>query len=614
MKKPTLFQERLAPCEEELRGLYTSLYGEDEQAYSYFLEMLKSSLAQRKSALRRLDEKRLANPDWCRSSEMLGMMLYPSCFAGTLNGVREKLTYLKECGINYLHLMPLLDSPPGKSDGGYAVSDFRRVRPDLGTMEDLEALADACRRRNIALCLDFVLNHTSEEHPWAKAARAGDPVARSRYFFYDNWDIPSQFERTVPQVFPTTAPGNFTYLSDCNQVVMTSFYPFQWDLNYHNPMVLNDMTENLLYLANRGMDVIRLDAVPYIWKELGTDCRNLPQVHTLVRIIRLACQVVCPGVLLLGEVVMEPAKVAPYFGTPERPECDMLYNVTTMCTTWNTVATRNVELLRHQMEQVCALPRTCLFQNYLRCHDDIGWGLDYPWLFRQDQNEIPHKKYLNDWFTGRWPGSWSRGELYNDDPRLGDARLCGTTASLCGIESALACGDAAALDRAVQCHLMLHAWMLSQSGIPVLYSGDELGRLNDYSYHDDPDKAADSRYLHRGDFQWDQAALCRDESTLPGRIFQALRRLEKIRGREQVFRADAEVTLPNSGSDSVLVLCRRYGEEELVAFFNFSECAQTVQCPMAQFTDLVSGEQTDGGEISLPGYGFLWLKGTSGNR
>ena len=611
MKKTTLFEKRLAPCEEELRGLYTSLYGDDEQAYSYFLEMLKSSLAQRKSALRRRDEKRLADPDWCRSSEMLGMMLYPSCFAGTLNGVREKLTYLKECGINYLHLMPLLDSPPGKSDGGYAVSDFRRVRPDLGTMEDLEALADACRRRNIALCLDFVLNHTSEEHPWAKAARAGDPVARSRYFFYDNWEIPSQFEQTVPQVFPTTAPGNFTYLSDCDQVVMTSFYPFQWDLNYRNPMVLNDMTENLLYLANRGMDVIRLDAVPYIWKELGTDCRNLPQVHTLVRIIRLACQVVCPGVLLLGEVVMEPAKVAPYFGTPERPECDMLYNVTTMCTTWSTVATRNVELLRHQMEQVCALPRTCLFQNYLRCHDDIGWGLDYPWLFRRDQNEIPHKKYLNDWFTGRWPGSWSRGELYNDDPRLGDARLCGTTASLCGIESALTCGDAAALDRAVQCHWMLHAWMLSQSGIPVLYSGDELGRLNDYSYHDDPDKAADSRYLHRGNFQWDQAALCRDESTLPGRIFQALRGLEKIRGKEQVFRADAEVTLPDSGSSSVLALCRRYGEEELLAFFNFSEFPQTVRCPMAWFTYLVSGEQTDGGEISLPGYGFLWLKAVS---
>ena len=608
MTDKELFEARLAPCGEELRWLYCSLYGENEEAYSYFLGMLERSLSQRKADLRQLDGKRLADPDWCRSSGMLGMMLYPSCFAGTLNGVREKLPYLEECGVNYLHLMPLLDSPDGKSDGGYAVSDFRRVRPDLGTMEDLEALADACRDRGIALCLDFVLNHTSEDHPWARAARAGDPVARGRYFFYDSWETPSHFEQTVPQVFPTTAPGNFTYLSDCGQFVMTTFYPFQWDLNYANPMVFNDMTENLLYLANRGMDVIRLDAVPYIWKQLGTNCRNLPQVHTLVRLIHLACQVVCPGVLLLGEVVMEPSKVAPYFGTPERPECDMLYNVTTMCTTWNTVATRDVGLLRHQLEQVCALPRTCLFQNYLRCHDDIGWGLDYGWLSEREQAEIPHKKYLNDWFTGRWPGSWSRGELYNDDPRLGDARLCGTTASLCGVESALSSGDADALEQAIQCDVMLHAWMLTQSGIPVLYSGDEVGQLNDYSYHGDPAKSEDSRYLHRGKFPWNQASLCRDESTVAGRIFQALRRLESIRGAEQVFRADAQVTLPDSGNRCILALCRRYSGEELTALFNFSEFPQHTWCPEGPLTDLVSGHPVKGGSLTLPGYGFLWLK------
>lgn len=609
MKKQELFEVRLQPCREEMWNLFVSLYGRNEEAFSYFLGMLERSLDQRKPVLRQQDETRLGDPDWCRSSRMLGMMLYPSCFAGTLRGVEEKLPYLKECGINYLHLMPLLDSPEGKSDGGYAVSDFRKVRPDLGTMEDLEALADACRGEGIALCLDFVLNHTSEEHPWAKAARAGDPVARSRYFFYDNWDIPNQFERTVPQVFPTTAPGNFTYLPDCNQVVMTSFYPFQWDLNYSNPMVFNDMTENLLYLANRGMDVIRLDAVPYIWKQLGTNCRNLPQVHTLVRLIHLACQVVCPGVLLLGEVVMEPAKVAPYFGTPERPECDMLYNVTTMCTTWHTVATRDVGLLRHQMEQVFALPRSYLFQNYLRCHDDIGWGLDYSWLARwQGEEEVPHKKYLNDWFTGRWPGSWSRGELYNDDPRLGDARLCGTTASLCGVESALDSGDPDALERAIRCDRMLHAWMFSQSGIPVLYSGDELGQLNDYHYHGDPAKFDDSRYVHRGSFQWDQAALCRDESTVPGRMFQGLRRLEIIRGREQVFRADAEVTLLDAGNRCVLAIRRQYGGEELIALFNFSEHPQDAWCPAGSMTDLVSGQKLEGGSLNLPGYGFLWMK------
>ena len=619
MKKDTLFNTRLQPCLEELQSLFFSLYGENREAFSYFLGMLERSLTQRKPALRRLDQKRLSNPEWCRSSRMLGMMLYPSCFAGTLRGVQEKLPYLKECGVNYLHLMPLLDSPEGKSDGGYAVSDFRKVRPDLGTMEDLEALADACRKEGIALCLDFVLNHTSEEHPWAKAARAGDPVARSRYFFYDNWEIPHQFDATVPQVFPTTAPGNFTQLADCGQVVMTTFYPFQWDLNYGNPMVLNDMTENLLFLANRGMDVIRLDAVPYIWKQLGTNCRNLPQVHTLVRLIHLACQVVCPGVLLLGEVVMEPSKVAPYFGTPERPQCDMLYNVTTMCTTWNTIATRDAGLLRHQMEQVCALPRTCLFQNYLRCHDDIGWGLDYGWLARQGQAEVPHKRYLNDWFTGRYPGSWSRGELYNDDPRLGDARLCGTTASLCGIESALASGDPEALEQALRCHIMLHAWMFSQSGIPVLYSGDELGQLNDYRYHGDPAKADDSRYLHRGNFPWELSALRKDKATVPGRIFQDLRRLERIRGREPAFRSDAEVALPDSGNHSVLVLCRRYGEEELVALFNFSEHAQSIPVPESirnhpgPWTDLVSRQpleckNPEEETLDLPGYGFLWLK------
>ena len=602
------FEARLRECYDELKWLYCSLYGEDYQSLDYFCAMLLRSYQQRKDALRRSDAHRLARPGWYRSNDLLGMMLYPSAFAGTLRGVEGRLDYLRECGVNYLHLMPLLDSPKGKSDGGYAVSDFRKVRPDLGTMEDLEALADACREQGIVLCLDFVLNHTSEEHPWAKAARAGDPTARSRYFFYDSWDIPQQFERTVPQVFPTTAPGNYTYLPDCNQIVMTSFYPFQWDLNYANPMVLNDMTENLLFLANRGMDVIRLDAVPYIWKELGTDCRNLPQVHTITRIMHLACRIVCPGVLLLGEVVMEPAKVAPYFGTPEKPECDMLYNVTTMCTTWHTLATADTRLLRYQMDQVCALPVSCLFLNYLRCHDDIGWGLDYPWLRQFGLEEVAHKRYLNDWFTGKWPGSPSRGELYNDDPRLGDARLCGTTASLCGVESALERGDAAALDAAVQCDLMLHAWMLSQSGVPVLYSGDEIGQCNDHSYRGDPDKAADSRFLHRGRFDWAAA----ERRSLPGsveqRIFDGLRRLERIRAEEPVFRADAAVSTLDAGSDRVLAIRRQYGSDSFIGAYNFSPEPVRLSLPVGEMRDLLTGE-TAPDSPELPGFGFLWLRG-----
>ena len=604
------FDQRLGKYYDELKWLYCELYSGDMAAFDYFLGMLRRSWEERKEDLRAQDARREADPNWYRQRELLGMMLYTGAFAGTLEGVKEKLPYLEECGVNYLHLMPLLESPKGRSDGGYAVANFRRVQPELGTMEDLEALADACRAKGMSLCLDFVMNHTSEDHAWAKKARAGEPGYRERYFFYDNWDIPNQFEKTVPQVFPTTAPRSFTWLPDCNQVVMTSFYPYQWDLNYANPVVFNDMTENLLYLTNRGIDVIRLDAVPYIWKELGTSCRNLPQVHTLVRMMRIVCEIVCPGVLLLGEVVMEPAKVVPYFGTPEKPECHMLYNVTTMATTWHTLATGDVSLLRHQMDTVCALPREFLFLNYLRCHDDIGWSLDYAWLSgRFGADEVAHKKYLNDWFTGKWPGSDSRGELYNDDPRLGDARLCGTTASLCGVEAADYEKDPFKLERAIACDLMLHAWMLIQSGIPVLYSGDEVGQLNDYSYHQDPERWDDSRYIHRGNFQWVLAELRHDGSTRQGKQFMGLRKLEMIRAAEPAFDSRADVWTFDTGSEHVLGVGRWYQGHKLIAFFNFSNQFVTASSPeQGTFEELVyGGTRNSLQNVELYPFGFAWF-------
>ena len=429
------FHDRCSLFETELRALFLELY-HDQAAFDRFREMLFRAWSERNDELRALDSARLAERDWYKKREMLGMQMYVGAFANDLNGVRAKLDYIRDCGVNYLHLMPLLESPRGRSDGGYAVSDFRKVQPELGTIEDLAALARECHKCGISLCLDFVMNHTSEDHEWARRARAGEKDCQDRYFFYDDWTIPQQFEQNVPQVFPTTAPGNFTWCEEAGKVVMTTFYPYQWDLNYANPAVFSDMTENMLFLCNQGIDVIRLDAVPYIWKELGTNCRNLPQVHKLVRMMRIVCEIVCPGTLLLGEVVMEPSKVAPYFGTVERPECHLLYNVTTMASTWHTVATRDVRLLRNQLDQVFSLPKEYGFLNYLRCHDDIGWGLDYAYLKWFGIEETPHKKYLNDYLTGKWPGSPARGELYNDDPRLGDARLCGTTASLCGVEAA----------------------------------------------------------------------------------------------------------------------------------------------------------------------------------
>ena len=608
MKWKLEFYDRFARHEAELTRLYRELYHNDMAAFDRFADMLYDAYDARPESLKLMDRAREAHGDWYKGHDLVGILMYVNAFAGTLQGVREKLDYIEDCGVNYLHLMPLLESPKGRSDGGYAVSDFRKVQPELGIMEDLAALAADCHERGIAVCLDFVMNHTSEDHEWAKRARAGEKAYQDRYFFYEGWDIPNAYEQTVPQVFPTTAPGNFTWCEEAHKVVMTTFYPYQWDLNYANPAVFQDMTDNMLNLCNHGVDVVRLDAVPYIWKALGTNCRNLPQVHTLVRMMRMVCEIVCPGTLLLGEVVMEPSKVVPYFGTVDRPECHMLYNVTTMATIWHTVATGDVRLLRHQMGQVFSLPKEYTFLNYLRCHDDIGWGLDYAFLRQFGQEEVPHKRFLNDYLTGYFAGSPARGELYNDDPRLMDARLCGTTASLCGVESARKKGDNEALGKALLLDETLHAFMFTLSGVPVLYSGDEVGRENDYDYHKDPLKWEDSRYLHRGNMDWTLAEQRNDKTTVAGQLFSAIHRMETLRAKYPVFDDEADTWVLDTGNDAVMGVGRYYRGQKLLAVFNFSREKQTAWLrETEEYRDLMTGRKRDAGAVTLAPGGFAWL-------
>ena len=603
-----IFAQRMEKHQDELRWLYMELYGNDAM-YAELCEQMHDYYLKRSTELKKRDIKKEKNPDWFKEKEMLGMMLYIDNFAGNLKGVEKKLAYLKECNVNCLHLMPFLDTPKGKSDGGYAVADFRKVRPDLGTMKDLARLTEKCHENDMNVCMDFVMNHTSEEHEWAKRARAGEGEYMSRYFFYDNGDIPARYEETVPQVFPTTAPGNFTWLPEIGHYVLTTFYPYQWDLNYRNPRVFNEMMYNFLFLANQGMDIIRIDAVPYIWKELGTSCRNLKEVHAIVRMMRMIAEIVCPSVILLGEVVMEPEKVVPYFGTVEKPECHMLYNVTTMATTWNSIATRDIRLLKKQMDIVSRLPKQYTFLNYLRCHDDIGWGLDFDTMKQWGMEEPSHKRYLNDYFTGKIADSISRGELYNDDPVTQDARFCGTTASMCGIEAAGFEGNAEKMQTAIQEDLMLHAYMLTQSGIPMLYSGDELGQVNDYSYKEDAEKVSDSRYLHRGIFQWILADKRKDLSTVQGQLFQMLNRLEQIRRQENVFSQEAEVYTYDVHNDSILGILREYKGERFIALFNFSENEQTAWMQEEGiFRNLVNGEIVEVKDPVLKGYEFVWMK------
>ena len=604
------YQRRLEKHYDELKWLYCELYPNGQGRFEELCASMEQWYKERNKKWKALDRKREKQKNWYKSQKMLGMMLYIDAFADNISGLEEKLDYLKACNVNYLHLMPFLATPKGKSDGGYAVADYRTVQPSLGTMEDLAALSEKCHDQGMSLCMDFVMNHTSEDHEWARRALAGEKEYQDRYFFFDNYDIPSEYEKTCPQVFPTTAPGNFTWREDFHKFVMTTFYPYQWDLNYANPVVFNEMVNNMLYLVNQGIDIVRIDAVPYIWKQLGTTCRNLPQVHTIVRMMRMITEIVCPGVLLLGEVVMEPEKVVPYFGTLEKPECHMLYNVTTMASTWHTIATADTRLLKHQMDIVARLPKDYVFLNYLRCHDDIGWGLDYEWLKQFGIAEAPHKKYLNDYFRGYVEGSDARGELYNDDPVLQDARLCGTTASLCGLEAAGFEQNEEKMAQAIQRIEMLNAYLFIQSGIPVIYSGDEIGQVNDYSYKEseDYDRRSDSRYIHRGHFRWDLEPEKDKKGTVQNRIFASMKKMEELKFKYRPFDGEADVWTEETYDTALLCVCRKSGNEMVTGIFNFSNEDRTAWIDMGEFTwkDLFTGEKRVLRGVPVPARGYAW--------
>lgn len=607
VRRSRLFDQRLAGCWDEFKWLYCELYGQTDHL-NQLMDTARQMFIERRPALVKLDEAREKDPQWYRRADMVGMMLYTDLFGDTLAGVQSHLDYLRELKVRYLHLMPLLKMPAEHNDGGYAVSDFRQVDPRLGDNTQLEQLADACHRKGMSICLDFIVNHTSDEHEWAVRAKQGDPEYQGRYMCFDNWDIPSQFEKTVPQVFPRTAPGNFIWCEQMGKHVLSTFNPYQWDMNYRNPVVFNEMAGNLLFLANLGVDIFRVDAVPYIWKQLGTTCRNLPQVHTIMRLLRILAKLVCPAVIFKGEVVMKPSEVAPYFGPVDKPECDVLYNVTTMVCIWNTLATRDVTLLKWQMETMNALPKQYTFVNYVRCHDDIGWGLDEDSVRYLGFDPLEHKKFLYHFYEGQFPGSFARGELYNYDPLTQDARSCGTAASLCGIQAALESGDGAALDMALARDLLIHGYILSLSGIPVLYSGDEIAQLNDYSYHNDPAKASDSRFLHRGRFSWQDAEQRKDPASVQGRMFGGLKKLIDLREKDPVFDADADVYTWDSGNPHTLVFSRVKDGRTLIAAYNFSPDHEEVHAPLdGVWTDLVSGDVMQGSIGWMKPYQMRWL-------
>lgn len=602
------FRTRLEANFERLFGILLHLYG-SQYDFFYHLELLLHSLArswvERPAGLKDLDARREKNPGWFLSNDMLGAVCYVDLFAGDLDGIRARIPYFKELGLTYLHLMPLFRCPPGENDGGYAISSYREVDAKLGTMHDLAALSEDLRASGISLVLDFVFNHTSHEHEWALRAREGDAEYQDYYFLFPDRAMPDAYETHLREIFPDEHPGAFTYFADIDRWAWTTFHSYQWDLNYRNPSVFIRMAEELLFLANQGVEVLRLDAVAFIWKQMGTVCENLPEAHELIQAFNAVTRIAAPALLFKSEAIVHPDEVARYIG-PE--ECQVSYNPLLMALLWETLATRQVRLLNASLRERFRIAPGCGWVNYVRVHDDIGWTFSDEDAAAVGVNGYNHRQFLNRFYTGRFEGSFARGLPFQENPKTGDCRISGTCASLAGLEKAALEETAGEVDLALRRILLIHGVILTIGGIPLIYLGDEIGTLNDYSYRKDPDKARDSRWVHRPYASAEAYARRNDPASLEGRIFASLRQMIELRKRTPAL-GGQEFQLIDCGHPAVFGFVRANAGAQVIVLANFGE--QPVHLPANllrlyglgyQITDLLSGGRAETGEITLEAY------------
>ncbi len=573
----------VARLDQNLLDIYEpldELYGSDHDITALFERLVMMSLdaaAARPAELRSLDRRREIDPGWYQRARNLGYVCYVDRFSGTLAKLPGRLDYLAELGVTYLHLMPLLKPRAGENDGGYAVQDYQAVDPQLGTMDDLEDVAAALRDRGMSLCIDLVVNHTAREHEWAKGWLAGEPQYRDFYTAFRDRAMPDAYEATIAEVFPDHAPGSFTWFDEANGGyggwVWTTFWSYQWDLNYTNPNVFAAMLGTIGQLANRGVEIIRMDAVPFMWKRLGTNCLNQPEVHTLVQGLHALTKLSAPAVVFKAEAIVAPDDLVPYLGGHDRyrPECELAYHNQLMVMMWSSLATGEASLATQSLRRMRPIPREASWVTYARCHDDIGWAVSDQDAAAVGWNAFSHRRFLNDFFAGRYQGSYARGALFQENPATGDARISGSAASLCGIEAALASGDPHALELGIRRLVLMHGVTYGFGGIPLLYMGDELALRNDYSYLQDRSRAGDNRWLHRPMMDWDAAGRRHDPATLEGRVFGWMQRLIMARQDTLALRAGGEADMLELGERRVLAWRRRHPRSgTFVGLANFS--------------------------------------------
>jgi len=625
-KKMRYFYTRLGANFYAIHSLFHLLYGDRDDFQTQLHKLVETMARQyidRPDPLKESDLERENDHNWFLSQQWVGMALYSDGFAGDLQGLKSKLHYLQELGVNMVHVMPVLDCPPGRSDGGYAVRDFRRVDERIGTVEDIDELSDAMHKRDMLLTLDVVLNHTSEEHEWAERARQGEKQYQDYFYVFENRDMPDMFEETMPEIFPETSPGNFTWNEEMGRWVMTSFNNYQWDLNYSNPAVFIEMLDIILYWANHGADILRLDAVAFLWKKIGSTCQNEREAHLILQLLKDCCQVTAPGVLYIAEAIVAPVEVTKYFGEDaiNAKECEIAYNATFMALLWDAVATKRAELLYRGIKSLPDKLERATWLNYIRCHDDIGLGFDDADIRLAGYEPVAHRRFLIDYFTGNYDDSPARGRPFAQNEKTGDARISGTLASLVGLESAVASGDEQAIDNAINIILLLHSMILSFGGIPLLYYGDEIGTLNDYSYKQDEHKQQDSRWVHRPAIDWDKAEQRNSPGSVEYRIFGALKKMISVRKEIPAFADFNSRELLDVGNPHLLAYSHfdhRQTSSRVLVIGNFDASPQHLDLELLQHLgffklgsvkDLSTGESPPifNNQLAIPAYGFYWL-------
>lgn len=620
------FYTRLGANFYAIHSLFSRLYGNRddfvEQAQR-LVETLARQYINRSETLRSKDVEREQDYNWFLSQKWVGMALYCNGFANNLQGMRQRLHYLQDLGINLVHVMPIMKCPTGKSDGGYAVSNFRQIDPRVGDLHDLRDLAADLRQRDMLLVLDVVLNHTSEEHAWAEKARAGDPVYRDYYYTFETRHVPDMFEQSMPEVFPETAPGNFTWNAEMQRWVMTVFNDYQWDLNYSNPAVFIEMLDVILFWANQGADIVRLDAVAFLWKKIGSTCQNEREAHLILQLLKDCCQVTAPGVLFIAEAIVAPVEVTKYFGEDAviAKECEIAYNATFMALLWDAVATKNARLLTQGIKSLPVKLERATWLNYIRCHDDIGLGFDDRDIDLAGYNPREHRRFLIDYFTGQFVSSHARGVPFAQNDKTGDARISGSLASLVGLQHAIEMNDEQAIEDAIQIIILLHSLILSFGGLPLLYYGDEIGTINDDSYRDDPVKMDDSRWVHRPLIDWQKAEKRNVPNTVEYLIFNQLKRLIAVRKELDVFADFNNRELVDVNNPHLFVF-ERYSlqkpTDRVLVVANFDRKPQRLdltQLPSwsqphhGQLIDVASGQAPErfNDTIVVPRFGFYWL-------